>query len=156
MRTCFSGRRCGIQREEPKASPISGEPGEGRTEILRLCSCWRSQSIRQRLSQPLNKEGADAEGVRRTGLALVARRPERVLTTGDQSLPVTRERNVVRRLVRVSTMGAVDPGGKCGGGQQTAYAAEAQCQCTTASQGTAGHAASQTWRKHATAKAGPI
>ncbi len=41
---------------------------------------------------------------------LVARRPEQVLTTGGRSLPVTRERNVVRRLVRVTTLGAVDPG----------------------------------------------
>jgi hypothetical protein len=107
---CCSGRRCGIRREEPEVSPTSGEPAEGRTEILRLCSCWRSQSIKQLLSRPLNEVGAYAEGVRRTGSALAARRSEQVSTTGGWSLPDTRERNGVRWLVRVNTIGSVDPG----------------------------------------------
>jgi hypothetical protein len=58
--------------------PVGG--GENRDSCL--CSCWRSRSIRQRLSRPLNKVGADAEGVQRTGSALAARRSEQVPTTG--------------------------------------------------------------------------
>jgi hypothetical protein len=41
---------------------------------------------------------------------LVARRPEQVLITGDQSLTVARERGLIRQLLRVTTLEAVDPG----------------------------------------------
>jgi hypothetical protein len=55
------------------------ERGAGRTEILHLCSCWRSRNIRLRPSWPLSNAEADAGGVRRTGLGLVVRRPEQVV-----------------------------------------------------------------------------
>ena len=55
------------------------ERGAGRTEILHLCSCWRSRNIRLRPSWPLSHAEADAGGVRRTGLGLVVRRPEQVV-----------------------------------------------------------------------------
>jgi hypothetical protein len=106
-----SGRRWGIRREEPEASPTSNEPAEGRTEILRLCSCWRSRSIRRRLNRPLSEAGADTEGVLRTGSALVTRRLEQESTTGGRSLPVTRERNVVHRAGGSHHFGSSRPRG---------------------------------------------
>jgi hypothetical protein len=101
-------------------------------------------SIRQSLSRSLNEVGTDTGGIRRTGSEPAVRRSGQVLTTRGWSLPVMRERNEDRRLVQVTILGAVDPGG-CSGGRPTSHASEAQCQCTTASQGTAGHATSQAW-----------
>ncbi len=71
---------------------------------------------------------------------LAVRRSEESPIKKSQSLPAAGERIRARQspLRKQLTLGGH-------GGRQTTHAAEAQCQCTTASQGTAGHAAYQAW-----------
>ncbi len=85
-----------------------------------------------------------------TGMGLLTPEQVRQITntvTGTNNEPMDILRSFNERLETLIERTTV---------RQTAHANEAQCQCTTASQGTTRHTASQTWQEHAAAKTGSV